>query len=1037
MSGIKLSQLTLTDYITSSDEFPIVRSGSNYIVSLGTILSSIDIINQRTLDTGTQFVSLYQSVGNNTATLTQQLTSLSGSSYQNLTAINTLSSNGLRYSAGISSLSSTSLQTVTAVNTLNLNSVSLTQQITSVSATSIQQATLINTVSSNGLNYSSRIDRVSSTAYQAITGFSTLNQNYATINQGLTSLSGASTQQASFINTLSSNGLNYSSRIDGLSATATQLVGLTSTLNGNYATLNSQISSLSSLTISTQLLTAVNTLNLNYVSLTQQISSLSSISNSLQLLTAVQTLSSNLLNYSAQLTGLSGETSRQYASFTNTLTANYATTTFVVQSTAGASSLFSDLKNTVDGNYGTLRSSLTDLSGHVTDAVVSLTAKSNEVDLNLQSFGNNFTLVSNNSGGWTAASYAIQKASLPVKVSQLENQSVNSGGGRDNFFILVDGTMRVVGQNASGELGIGSKTTASVNPTMPAFKPPLNALSNTTLGQNRFAGETVKIVRSIGQNAFVVTTEGRVYVSGNNDSQQLARAGITDTNIFTEVPLSTQTWEASSLKMVVTDPVIDIAVGTGIKSTNNVYYALTRGGRIWAWGDNTFGQSGVAGYKNAYYDKNGTLQGQRFKQAYYPDAWQWLSDTIDPNIQFIVRSAMTSGSGTLPNPYGFKTIGGSTYAIPMILPKFGAILDTSSSTFVGGLTAKAIYSSGNLTRQSTYAIDENDNLWVWGDNSCGQLGNGDTVGTTSVYPVSAVTNLDSSRAYKGAPVKKVIAGAGDVSNGQRFVSWLITKDGRVYGAGNNGTSVKDGFYCIGESYNSVNSIYNSNKQIIGWTQLTATNINNCFVDDIVAHVDTSQTTAFALITAGIVPSGAYVGKQSYTLKGWGDNTSGQLGNGFGGTNVVAFIQDINGPWVTGRNNGRTIGTANVLKVAIAGNDALKTTLVLDTLGRLWTAGYGATGLLGDGSTTNTRYTFDRVLLNPNLGNVKDIVSTNNGWTPTVAGYNELTSNFLALLDSGAVVGWGANKGGQLGVGADNNGLPYSDVLVPTLVQIVI
>ena len=114
------------------------------------------------------------------------------------------------------------------------------------------------------------------------------------------------------------------------------------------------------------------------------------------------------------------------------------------------------------------------------------------------------------------------------------------------------------------------------------------------------------------------------------------------------------------------------------------------------------------------------------------------------------------------------------------------------------------------------------------------------------------------------------------------------------------------------------------------------------------------------------------------------------------------------------------------QIVVAGNGTQKTTLVLDTANRLWAAGYGASGLIGNGTTTTTNSTFQRVAFNPGLGYPIQIRSTNNDVTNK--------ANFLALLNTGKVLGWGWDEvaSGQLGVDASP-----AVTTVPSLVQIVI
>jgi alpha-tubulin suppressor-like RCC1 family protein len=104
------------------------------------------------------------------------------------------------------------------------------------------------------------------------------------------------------------------------------------------------------------------------------------------------------------------------------------------------------------------------------------------------------------------------------------------------------------------------------------------------------------------------------------------------------------------------------------------------------------------------------------------------------------------------------------------------------------------------------------------------------------------------------------------------------------------------------------------------------------------------------------------------------------------------------------------------------------TLVLDTLGRLWVTGYGVYGLLGDGRTgSGVRVNiFQKIEISPGYGVPILIRSTNTsfgGW-----------SNFLVVMDTGKVLGWGYDHPGSGQLAADSSGAVIS---VPSFVQIAL
>lgn len=108
-------------------------------------------------------------------------------------------------------------------------------------------------------------------------------------------------------------------------------------------------------------------------------------------------------------------------------------------------------------------------------------------------------------------------------------------------------------------------------------------------------------------------------------------------------------------------------------------------------------------------------------------------------------------------------------------------------------------------------------------------------------------------------------------------------------------------------------------------------------------------------------------------------------------------------------------------VAAAGPIATRATvLVLLEDGTVWAFGYGGQGLLGQGSTTNST---TPVQVKFPAGTVVKALSMNSRGLSTTDG----DASALALTSTGDVYAWGANRGGQLGVGTT------STTTVPTRV----
>ncbi len=116
---------------------------------------------------------------------------------------------------------------------------------------------------------------------------------------------------------------------------------------------------------------------------------------------------------------------------------------------------------------------------------------------------------------------------------------------------------------------------------------------------------------------------------------------------------------------------------------------------------------------------------------------------------------------------------------------------------------------------------------------------------------------------------------------------------------------------------------------------------------------------------------------------WGDNRSGQLGDGSTAPNRAYFgVVALDGAWN-----------------AIAGGEGH--TLVLKTDGSVWAWGENGKGQLGIGTTNDARTPYTTQISNV---------------TAIAAG----GSHSLALKSDGTIWGWGANAGGQLGDGTNTD-----------------
>lgn len=195
----------------------------------------------------------------------------------------------------------------------------------------------------------------------------------------------------------------------------------------------------------------------------------------------------------------------------------------------------------------------------------------------------NVTITRPQPGGNTV----IQTPTIGVK--RLEEQSLNGGGGRNNFFILNDGSLRVCGRNTYGELGVGIADSVTL-PRIAGFSPSLEL------------DEYVDKVYTHGNVTFIITTKGRLYGAGFNLHGQLGQGdNILNYPFFrfinvlgeTIAPFDFQTNPIPGYAAALQDPVVKIATGTGADSNFITIFALTQSGALYAWGDNSRGQTSI------------------------------------------------------------------------------------------------------------------------------------------------------------------------------------------------------------------------------------------------------------------------------------------------------------------------------------------------------------------------------------------------------------------------------------------------------------
>jgi alpha-tubulin suppressor-like RCC1 family protein len=251
------------------------------------------------------------------------------------------------------------------------------------------------------------------------------------------------------------------------------------------------------------------------------------------------------------------------------------------------------------------------------------------------------------------------------------------------------------------------------------------------------------------------------------------------------------------------------------------------------------------------------------------------------------------------------------------------------------------------------AIKTDGTLWACGTNQYGQFGNG----TMAPMPTTTFTQIGTATDWAD------IFCCSSSTNGNHTLG--LKTDGTLYAWGDN-------------TYGQ-----------LGIGNPTGSNSSPVQVSlpfgKLVKSISLGGTYSLALMTDG-------------TVYAWGLNSSGQLG--IGSTSTQYYPVKVNLP----------IGKI-AASIAAGGSYAL----AIMTDGTMYAWGNNGSGQLGDGTTT---YQYSPVKVSLPIGKSASIVTAGSG-------------NTYAIMTDGTTYAWGANSGGQLGIGNTINQSTPTQVTLPT------
>ena len=495
-------------------------------------------------------------------------------------------------------------------------------------------------------------------------------------------------------------------------------------------------------------------------------------------------------------------------------------------------------------------------------------------------------------------------------------------------------------------------------------------------------------------NSLALKSDGTVWAWGANSVGQLGDGTTTD----------------KLTPVQVIDPDDGTGFLTGItKITENGDHALAlkNDGTVWAWGLNANGQLGdgtttdshvpvqVSGLTGITEISNGRFHSMALKND--GTVWTWglnangqLGDnTVTERHTPVQVSGITTATAinggrlssyALLSDETVKSWGINTHK------ELGDGTTTERHTPVSVISVSGVSAIAG-GRQHAMALKTDGTVWAWGTNVEGELGIG--TNSTNSNPVQVTDPLDGSGFLTG--VTNISAG--------RFHSLVLKTDGTAWGWGGDD---------FGQITGGIGAPENVPTQISD-----STTVDEQFHDGIAISAGNTHSLAI---------------KSDGTLWSWGENSSGELGDGTttdqGVANPVAITQNCITP-----NSGTTLGGTNV---TISGSNFAGVTSV--TFG-----GNAATNVTTVSSTTITATTPAH-----EAGQVSVVITNSdaqtatltNGFTyinppaPRFCGTNEVAGggeHELALENNGLIKAWGLNSQGQLGDGTTTSSSSPVDV----------
>jgi alpha-tubulin suppressor-like RCC1 family protein len=515
-----------------------------------------------------------------------------------------------------------------------------------------------------------------------------------------------------------------------------------------------------------------------------------------------------------------------------------------------------------------------------------------------------------------------------------DNDWVTTGcGGNQSFAIKSNGTLWAWGENSSGQLGIGNNQNTSANWAPIQVGLATNWISvaagnNFTVGLNASGGMFTwgsdafgqlgngaasasfspaqiqqssrwTVVEAGADYAMAIMSDGNLYAWGRNNRGQLGD--------------NTTTNRVNPVLIASTTPWIGVSCGqagplSGVQHT----VGLKANGTVWTWGDNTLGALGNSQVSSPTVN---------------------VPTAVFPTVSNI--AAVETGNGLTY----IRNTSGQVYAAGTdINGAFGNDSTTQSNVFLPISVVPVSWSSVAAGQNFNIALKSDGTIWMWGSNANGLLGNG----TSSPSNVLTATQIGTASNWKA-----VSAGANHAfainASGDLF-AWGDNTQGQIgngLGGGTAGGIVSPvlissaiPWICVSAG-NTFSLGIKADGSLWSWGlntsgQLGQGNNNSGSVNFSPVRIGSANDWVFA--HAG--RNAAIAAKADGTIWMWGDNAFGQLGRGNNSS---------------GSQNFSPVAVAGTDYICAALGSSSSHVIALKSNGTLWSWGRNNEGQLGNGT----------------------------------------------------------------------------------------